>query len=246
MEFLETVAGESKEFPAKVVIFGVPKIGKTRFAAEADDVFFINVEGGLDYIGKKVRSTPKLNTLDEVFGWLNHILENDAFKAGTIVIDSLDWVESLAQNKLIEAYRAKSITDPAIKEFAYFKGVLMAGEEAMRVFKALDLIHKKRGIKSIIIAHSQIKAVDLPNQDPYSRHEMKLSKNLGAKTLEWADLVLFADYSFHISKEGKTSEPKPVLYAGGSAAFVGGGRMLLNKELPLNYKQLEQHITKGK
>src|SRR5690348_18377289 len=125
-EFTEITAGQSKEMPAKIVIYGVPKIGKTRFAAQADDVFFLNIEGGLEYLDKKVRSTPKLNTYDEVVGWLKHIYDSPDFKAGTIALDSLDWIEVLAQDRLVKLHNAKSITDSAIKEFAYFKGVMNA------------------------------------------------------------------------------------------------------------------------
>lgn len=243
MEFTEVTVGQSKEFPQKLVIFGVPKCGKSRFAAQADDVFFINIENGLDYIGHKVRSTPKINTYEEIIGWLKHIYDNDAFKAGTIAIDSLDWAEQLAQAKLIKSFGATSITDPSISAFAYYKGVLMAAEETMKILNWCDAIYKKKGIKTILIAHSQVKEVDLPNRDPYQRNEMKLSKQLGAKVLEWGDLILYCDYSFHVSKDGKTSEPKPMLFAGGSASFIGGGRMRLDKELPVDYKILEQHIT---
>lgn len=244
MEFIETQCGQSNEMPHKIVIYGSPKVGKTRFAAQAEDVFFINIEGGLDYLPSKVRSTPKLNTYDEVIAWMKHIYEDDKFKAGTIVIDSIDWLESLAQDRLVKAANGKSITDPQVKEFAYFKGVMTAADDAIKVIKWLDAIYTKKGIKAILIAHSQIKSVDLPTQDPYSRHEMKLSKYVAAKVYEWGDLVLFADYSFHVSKDGKPTEPKPVLCAGGSAAFLGGGRMLLDKELPIDYKELEKHITK--
>lgn len=244
-EFVEIEAGQSKEMPAKMVIYGVPKIGKSRFAAQADDVFFLNIEGGLDYLPTKVRSTPKLNTYDEVFSWLKHIYENDKFTAGTIAVDSLDWLETLAQQRLVKQYSgAKSITDPAIKEFAYFRGVLMAAEDAAKLMTWLDAIYKKKGIRSIIIAHSQIKEVDLPTKDPFQRNELKLSKQLAARVSEWADLLLFADYSFLVTSEGKASEQKPVLYAGGSASFVGGGRMALKNELPIDYKLLLKEVTK--
>jgi len=242
-QFEETTAGASKEMPAKIIIYGVPKIGKSRFAAQADDVFFINIEGGLDYLPTKVRATPKLNTYDEVVAWLKHIYDNDNFKCGTIALDSLDWLEQLAQARIVKQYNAKSISDPAVKDFAYFKGVLMAAEDSIKILAWLDAIYKKKKIKSIIIAHSQIKEIDLPNKDPFQRNELKLSKQLAAKVAEWADLVLFADYSFHVSSDGKTSEQKPVLYAGGSAAFIGGGRMSLKSELPIDYKQLMKEIT---
>ncbi len=246
--FVEITTGESREMPAKIVVYGVPKIGKSRFCSGADDPFFIDIEGGLSYLDKKVRATPKLNSYDDVIGWLKHIYDNDSFKAGTIVLDSLDWLEALAQAKLIKSEGAKSITDPAVKSFAYNKGVEMAAGDAIQVIRWLDAIHAKKGIRAIVIAHSEVKNVDLPNQEPYSRHQMKLSKYLAARANEWADLILFADYSFHVTKDGKTtSEPKPVIYAGGSAAFVGGGRMKLEKELPLSYDELKKHITlKGK
>jgi hypothetical protein len=245
MEFTEITEGESKEMPAKIAIFGVPKIGKSRFAAQFEDAFYINVEDGLSYIGRKVRSTPKLDTYDEVIAWLKHIYENDKFVAGRIVVDSIDWVELLAQARLVKLHNAKSINDSGVKEFAYFKGVSDAASDAMRVLQWLDAIWKKRRIPSLLIAHSQIKTIDVPTQDTYSRYELKLSKALAAKVAEWSDLILFADYSFHVTKDGKTSEPKPMLFAGGSASFVGGGRMKLSREIPLDdnaYNNLKKEI----
>jgi hypothetical protein len=243
MEFKETKAGQSKAMPSRIVIYGVPKVGKTAFAAQADDVFFINVEGGLDYLEKEVRTTPKLESYDEIIGWLGHIYKTDDFTCGTIAIDSLDWCENLAQAKLIKQENATSIIDPRIPAFAYHKGVAEAASMTIHVLNYLDAIYKKKGIPSIVISHSQVKTLDLPNQDAYSRHELKLSKGLAAKVNEWADLILFAGYSFHVTKDGKTTEPRRVLYGGGSMAYVGGGRMTLKKELPLNYNELKKEIT---
>lgn len=244
MEFTEVKAGQKKEVPAKMVIYAEPKVGKTTFAAESPDPFFINIEGGLDYLAKEVRSTPKLNAYDEVVGWMNHIYSNKDFTAGTIVIDSLDWLEELAQAKLIKQYGAESITDPKIKDFAYFKGASMAADLSIRVLRWLDAIYHEKGIKSILIAHSQVKTVDLPNQEPYMRHELKMTKQLAAKVNEWADLILFAGYAFHVTKDGKTTDPRRVLFGGDSMAFVGGGRMILPKEIELNYESLRKEIEK--
>lgn len=245
MNFEEVTAGESKEMPAKMVIYAEPKVGKTTFAAQADDVFFINVEGGLDYLKKKVRSTPKLNSYDDVIGWLQHIYNNDDFTCGLLAIDSMDWVESLAQAKLIKQEGARSITDTSIPAFAYHKGVSEAADMSIKVLKWLDAIYEKKKIPAMLIAHSHVKTIDLPNQDPFSRHEMKLSKGLGAKVNEWADLILFAGYSFHVTKDKKTSEPKRVLFGGGQMSYVGGGRMTLKRELPLDYNELKKEIENG-
>lgn len=244
-QFTETKAGKSKEMPSKMVIYGQPKVGKSRFAAQIPDVFFVNIEDGLNYLDKEVRSTPKLASYDDVIAWLKHIYDNDDFKAGCIAVDSVDWLEVLAQDKLIKQHNATSITDSGVKEFAYFKGVMQAADMTKTAIKWLDAIYKKKGIPALLIAHSEVKTISLPTSDDFQRYQMKCSRYVSDRIYEWADLILFADYHFHVSSEGKTSEPKPVLCAGGSASYVGGGRMALTKDLPIDYNELKKHITKG-
>lgn len=238
--------GQSKEVPEKMVIYGVPKIGKSRFGAQIPGAFFIDAEGGLSYLERKVRATPTLKTFDEVIGWLKYILEPGTITddVKTIVIDSLDWVEKLAQEKICKKYNATSIVDPSIKDFAYYKGITMAAEETWRIFTILKQLFDTKRIKTLIIAHSAIKEMDLPGKDNYSKHTLKLSKALLGKVNEWADLILFADYSFFVDKDGKTSEPKPILLTGGDPSFEGGGRMLLKKQIPLDYNKLVDEIIK--
>lgn len=247
-QFQETTVGESKEMPAKMVIYGIPKIGKSRFCSQIDDVFFINIEDGLQYLDKKVRSTPKIKSFDEVIKWLGHILENDNFKAGTICIDSADWLEALAIKKIESENEGKKITDKKYEPYTYGNCYSMVANECARVITALNLIYDKKGIKAVFIAHSHLKEVETPLTDPYNRYEMKFfAKAFGAKLNEWADLILFADKVFHVAEEGmKTSEPKPMLLSGNSASYVGGGRMKIHHDLPLDYNALKQHIaTKG-
>ena len=243
MEFTEIKTGQSKEIPSKIIVYGIPKIGKSRFAAQFPDAFFINIEDGLQYIGKEVRSTPALHSYEEVIGWLGHIHSDEKFTCGMLVLDSLDWAESLAKEK-IEKENGAPLSNKEHKAYAYGNGTLLIEGQISRLFRALDAIYKKKKIPALLIAHSVIKTVDLPNKEPYSKYDLKVEKKTAAKATEWADLILFADYSFHISKDGKTSEPKPMFMAGGSAAYTGGGRMLLNKEIPLNYEQLIKEICK--
>lgn len=243
-QFTIIEAGQSKKMPSKVVIYGVPKIGKTTLAAGWPEPLFINIEGGLDYLNEKVKSTPKLKEFSDVLTWMKHLYDAEKPLCKTIVIDSLDWAENLAQAALIKEHRAKSITDPEVKAFAYHKGVADAASNTMKILAWLDAIYVKHGIDAVVIAHTQIKEIDLPGRDPFQRYEMKLSKPLSAKCYEWADLVLFADYEFVVSKDGKPSEPQRVLLTGGSAAYLGGGRMTINKKLPLNYDAIKKEICK--
>lgn len=245
--FAEVTAGQSTDMPAKMVIYGIPKIGKSRFCAQFEDVFFIDIEGGLSYLDKKVRATPKIKSFDEMIKWLTHILETDSFKAGTICIDSADWLESLAIAK-IEALHGVKITDKKYDGFAYGNSYLLVMNECLRVITALNLIYEKKGIKAIFIAHSQLREVTTPLADPYNRYELKFfAKGFGHKLTEWGDLILFADRVFHVAEEGmKTSEPKAMILSGNSASYIGGGRMKIANDLPLDYHELKKHITKSK
>ena len=79
--FAEVTVGESKEMPKKIVCYGRGKIGKSKFAAEFPDVFFLNVENGLKYLPNKVRATPHLKDFDSIANWLKHLYEDDKFNA---------------------------------------------------------------------------------------------------------------------------------------------------------------------
>lgn len=241
--FEEVEVGQSKEMPAKMVLYGIPKIGKSKFASQIEDVFFLNIEDGLQYLPTKVRSTPKIEKYKEAIDWLTHIYNDEKFICGRIAIDSLDWLENLAKQR-VEEINGAPLSDKNHKANAHGNGYVMLAEHMNKIFNGLDAIYKKKAIPSILIAHSQIREIDLPDKEPYSKYDLKVSKSTSAKTSEWADIILFADYSFHVTKDGKVSEPKPVLYAGGSAAFNGGGRMVLSKEIPLDYNELKKEITK--
>lgn len=244
MNYEEITVGLSKEMPARIIIYGKEKIGKTTFACDAPDAFLIDIENGAQFLAKKVRATPHLQDYDSVIGWMKHIYNDDDFKCGTVVIDSLDHLEELAQTRLIKLHNAKSITDPAIKEFAYHRGVVNAANDTATILKWADAIFMKKGIKFIIVAHSMIKEIDLPGKDPFARYQLKLSKQLAAKAMEWCDLACMAEFEFHVSSTGKTSSPKPCLFTGGDMSYQGGGRLRLPATIELSYRALELAIKK--
>lgn len=241
-EFKEVEAGQSKEMPARIVVYGRNKIGKTTLACSAPDAFLIDLENGAKFLNKKVRSTPHINSYDDLIGWLKHIYESD-FTCGTIVIDSLDSVEELAQSRLIRAHGAKSITDPKVPDFSYYKGVMQAATDSIKILQWLDAIQSKKGIKCILIAHSQVKDIDLPGKAPFSSFQLRLSKWFTAKVSDWTDCLLFATLDFAVSKDGITSKPKRVLCTGGDMSYEGGGRVRLPETIKLSYSALEAAFT---
>ena len=71
----------------------------------------------------------------------------------------------------------------------------------------------------ILIAHAIVRTFKNPVGDDYDRYESNLhsgqSTNIWAKTKEWSDIVLFANYEIKIRKENpKATKGKGVLIAG--------------------------------
>lgn len=246
-EFTYKKKGKSKSMPNKIVIFGVPKVGKSSLASQFPNVLFIDVEGGLDYLENEVMATDKIESFDDILRELKRLHDSDKKQFDWIAIDSLDWCEDLAQERLVKAYNAESIVDKKVADFAYYNGVISAASDTKKIFKWLDAIYKKHGTKALFICHSKVETVNLPGKEPYSRHQLDTSKYVASHADEWADLMVFLDFSFHVTKNGKKevlSEPKPVIKAGSDPSFIGGGRMKLSKEIPVSYEALEKEIAK--
>lgn len=222
-----------------IVLYGEEKIGKSRLASEFPNPIFIDVEDGLNFI--ETTKTPVIKSYTEAIRWLDELLEKE-HNYETVVIDSADWLEEIIGREIAHKYNAKSIDDPKCKEFAYGVGYKLVGQAFIEIFKRLDLL-KAKGVQSVLICHSKIKTVDNPVDDKYEKYVLKLNNNTQAKIKEWADLILFAKKKFYTTKDGKTSDWKPVLLSGNNPAFEGGGRMKLPEEIELNYNKLKEVLN---
>ena len=76
--------------PPRIIIYGGGGIGKSTFASDAPDVFFFDIEGGLD--GIECAKQP-IKTWDDAVQTMTALIEQDhSFK--TVAVDSLDWVRA--------------------------------------------------------------------------------------------------------------------------------------------------------
>ena len=90
-------------------------IGKSTFATQSPDPIVIQTEDGLAQID--VPKFPLAESFDAVTGYLNDLLD-EPHDYQTVVIDSVDWLEKLAVQKVLEKHRDKT----TLAEFDYGKG----------------------------------------------------------------------------------------------------------------------------
>jgi hypothetical protein len=196
------------------VVYGVPGIGKTSFAASAPDPIVIGTEDGSTRYG--ATETPVAKTIDDVEDTLKDLLKTEQYK--TVVIDALDGIEALCDESVCRERKVKSIED-----IGYGKGTVMSNERFAALVKIFEDL-RTSGRNVILIAHSHVKTVNDPTQPAaYDRHQLKLREKNSAKVSEWADAVLFATYEMFVKTEGKSIKGK---------AYGDGKRVVYTERRP--------------
>lgn len=228
----------------KVVIYGTEGIGKSSLAAQFPEPLFIDTEGSTDNMD--------VARLDKPTSWVmlnNQIafIKANPTVCKTLVIDTIDWAESLCVDNLCAMHGKKGIED-----FGYGNGYVYAKEEMGRFLNRLqDLI--EIGINVVLTAHAQIRKFELPDEmGSYDKYELKLGKKTSSQTAplvkEWADLLLFCNYKTYLISQEKSTKKKAqgnqrVMYTEHNPAWDAKNRHGLPSELPLDYNSIA-HIFK--
>lgn len=186
--------------PYKVVVYGPEGIGKSTFASHFPDPLFIDTEGSTRSLD--IKRLPKPTSYEMLKQEIDYIIQNNTSICRTLVIDSIDWGESLIVQDICNKYQKKGIED-----FGYGNGYVYTKEEVGRLLNRLENVIDS-GVNVVLTAHAQIRKFEKPDESgAFDRYELKLGKKTASQTAplvkEWADMVLFANYQTFVSKDEK-------------------------------------------
>ena len=230
----------------RVVIYGTEGIGKSTFASQFPNPLFIDTEGST--------SNMDVARMDKPTSWtmlMNQIafVKANPTVCNTLVIDTIDWAETLAIESVCAQHGKKGIED-----FGYGNGYTYVREEFGRFLNKLQEL-VDIGINVVLTAHSQLRKFEQPDEDgAYDRYELKLGKKTSSQTAplvkEWADLLLFCNYKTYLISQEKSTKKKAqgnqrVMYTEHNPAWDAKNRHGLPSELPLDYASIA-HIFKTK
>jgi hypothetical protein len=242
---VENISKGKKAKPPKLVLYGVPGIGKSSFAAKAPGTIFIDTEGGLDHLD--VAKFPVAKTFIEVCDALE-ILGNETTEFKTVVVDTIDWLEKLIQSQVCKQERVNDIS-----EIGYGKGPKLCLPLWNYFLQKLDEIIQSKRMSVILIAHSLIKTFNAPDTQAYDRYQLDLDPKAGATIMEWADAVLFVNYRIFTQEEkgkfGATTtkavgQGERIMYTERRPAFEAKNRYSLPASMAFDYDQLQSEISK--
>lgn len=234
MSILDKIKKGTDDRPNRILLYGVEKIGKSTWAADAPAPVFVCSEDGLG---------PDLNHVQRIAvdGFAEVLAVVDELTRGdhdfrTVVIDTADWLEAL-----IHRYICDRDGKDDIEAYGYGKGYVAAQGELRKLLAALDTMRLALNIEVIFLAHATIKAFANPAGDNWDRYIMKGHDKFTGLIKEWSDVVLFARHEVYIKKDSKTAaKGKPigdarVVHTNWDAAWDAGNRLSLPETLPLNY-----------
>lgn len=213
---LDNLKRRTVEKPPRIVIYGVPGVGKTTLAAEFPDPVFIQTEEGSGNLSLTTFQDKPFASYEEVEEAIALLYEGEHdFK--TVVLDSLDWLEPLVWAETCKRHGWESIEAPG-----YGKGYVEADVLWKRLLQGLNALRDARGMTVVMLAHETVERFDDPERDSYSRYTMRLHKRAHGMMIEAADVVGFLNYvvTTQKSKEGFGKERTRASGSGQRALYL--------------------------
>lgn len=229
--------------PRRVMLYGVHGVGKTTWAAQAPDCLIMNLEDGCNDVD--CHHTERMLDFDSFnlgLSWLNN--NKHSFK--WLAIDTVDWLEKLIHTKVAKDAGKKSVSD--IGYGAGYKQALTYWDD---VLFRLNWLRTEHGMGIILLAHSDVKRFQSPEQDSYDRYSPALHDLASKLWQEWCDEVLFASYRVFTRKEEQGFNRERTIAVGDgerfirtqeTAAVLAKNRLQLPAELDFTWAAYAQHL----
>lgn len=222
----------------RLVAYGAEGIGKSTFASRFPEPLFIDIEGGTKQLDVSRLPSPQ--------SWGELLEEVDAVIAepevcSTLVIDTIDRAESLLVTRLCEESGCTSIESYG---GGYGKGYTALQERFTKDFlMRLDRVIAK-GVNVVLLAHAMMRKLESPDNPPYDRWELKVSKKVAPAVKEWADILLFMNYDVTVIKEGNQMQAKGagkrMMHANHMPTYDAKNRYGLPDDMPLSFLPLKE------
>ena len=259
---LDKYKRKAVERPPKTTIEGAAGVGKSFFACSAPKPFVINTDDGIDEILLRIPDVMVADAVpvgdneanaklyDSIITTLTE-LAKEKHDRKTIIIDSLDRLETLAHAKVCVEHKLEN----GIEDLGYGKGFTYARGKIQRVLAGLNYLRDTKDMEPICVCHTQIRTINKPTLEPYDVFTLKLHKNASADIMEWSDAVLFMTFKMIIQKKDTGFGRKDsraintgerIILTSGSQGVDCKNRFGLPSEIPAEYSEYHKLINESR
>lgn len=235
--------------PPCVVVYGLPGVGKTTMAAAIPDAVLLPVEDGTGSL--EVDALPRPTTFSAIIDSVRALTtEPHAYRV--LVIDTVDAAEALLFAEVTRRANVDTIEEVG---GGYGKGYTAALEGWQTLCAAIAELNARRGVVTVLLAHSAVVAYKNPEGPDYDRYTLKIHAKAAAFLIGFASVVLFAGYSDTVQlnkadarradadlKRGKVRSGERFLRSKRSASADAKSRYTMPDEVPLSAAALGRYI----
>ena len=229
--------------PMRILLAGTEGVGKSTFAAGAPSPIFLAPEDGTSHLD--VSRLPEPITWEDALDAVD-VLTNDSHSFETLVVDTVDWLEPLCWARV-----CRDAGKTSIEGLGYGKGYVAALEHWRTFLSRIDALRAKRGMHTILLAHTQIRTFKSPDFEvaDHDRYELKLHTKAAGVLKEWSDAVLFANFETVTKKDGLravgVSTGARLIHTERRAAWDAKNRYGLPEVLPLDWGEFATAVGVG-
>jgi hypothetical protein len=237
--------------PPRIVLYGVPGIGKTTWASKSPSPIFIPTEDGAGALD--IDTFPLAEKYEDILQSIGTLLQ-EKHKYQTVVIDAMEGVEMFMHRYIVERLEgAESISDNSKGSPTSFgKGLsIFAPNEMTSLLQGFEALRRK-GMSVILIGHSTVAKFSPPDLEAYDRYSVRLEKRSLELIKDWSDAILFANYRTFLTKDdegfGNTRARgkgvgERVVFTEERPAFIAKNRYGLPSEMPMEYSAFASGLT---
>jgi len=228
----------------RLLVYGVPGIGKTTFASKAPDCIFLPTEDGswdLD-----VKRTPLIEDPSQLIDYIDMIICKNAHK--NVILDTIDGLEPLIWKMVVDQINAKEGKEyKVISDIGWQQGYDNAAIKWGRLLRTQFDRLIRHGINVILLGHSDVAKFTPPDGDGYSMYTPRVHKKATYEITAWCDEVLFANFVTKTIKGANNKvqaigKGERVMYCQPKPHFDVKNRLNLPAELPFDYDEYAQFL----
>jgi energy-coupling factor transporter ATP-binding protein EcfA2 len=214
--------------PQKVVIYGPEGVGKTTLAAQCPGVLFVDTEDGTGHIDVPRVVPSNLQDVEDIVT----ALSQGGHQYKTLVIDTVDWLESLMVADVLARASKPGAQLRSIEDFGYGKGYQLLAER-MREFLDHCAALLRAGVNVVLLAHSRRVKFEAPESAAaYDKYELKLTKCVSPLVKEWSDALLFVNFVTVVKDHKGIGGNERVIYTTPQAPWEAKNRQGLPDMVP--------------
>lgn len=230
-----TMIAKPQDRAVIVTLCGDSGMGKTTLAATFPNPVVIRAEDGLQAIpaDKRPDAFPLIHKEEELWQQLAALVtEQHDYK--TVIIDSVTALERLFVQHVIDSdsKKPRSINQAL---GGYGAGLSAVAAMHQRVRKACGILNERKGMHVVFVAHADTETIELPDQDAYTRYNLRLGKKSVAPYVDDSDVVGFLKLETFTTGDGERkkaiSDGTRILITYATAANVSKNRYGITEEL---------------